>query len=220
MSERTVVERVDNLVLYSDGSMLVKQVRFSYPHTMTPQDGMVDKETGKKSAPSFSLVGMLPKATHRPAAQIIKREIDKILAEKKTNISADRKFLRDGNDSGKDAYMGHWTITVRETVTKPPKVRNVDGRTPLTAADEGPGKVIYGGCYGNILFRPWYQPGYGKRVNANFLACQVVPAKGRDASELGETNRITDEDADQAFENEADESSWETDDADVDTQGL
>lgn len=219
MAERTEVMRVPNAIRYSDGAILVKGVRFSYPHALTPQKGQPDKVTGVVGADSFSIVGLMPKATHREAMQLIKKEIDAILLEKKATVKADFKFLRDGNASGKDDYLNHYTISCREKPTKPPIVRDTNGRDKLKVSDDG--VKIYGGCWGNILLRPWWQSnGFGKRVNANFLACQIVPANGRDASPLGETSRISEEDVNSMMEDESGAADWEGGETDVDTQGL
>lgn len=218
MAERTIVKRVDNAILYSDGCILVRGVRFSYPHAITPQPGQPDKETGKMSAPSYSITGLMPKGTHRAAMQLIKDEIDKIIADKKVAIKADFKFLRDGNASGKDDYLNHFTVSCRETIKKPPSVRDIDGVSKLTADDEG--KKIFGGCWGNILLRPWFQNnGFGKRINANFIACQIVPAKGRDSTPLGE-GRMSEDDISEVMEDESSEAHWEGETDEVDTGGL
>lgn len=230
MAERTVVKEVPNAVLYSDGSMLVKNVRWSYPHCATPSAGGIDKVTKKPYPGTYSLVGLMYKKTHGEAKNLIKGEIEGVLKEKNkgAGIKADNWFMRDGNQSGKDVYLDTWTVSCRETLKRPPSVRGFDGRTKLVEADEGfdPNKeeTIYGGCWGNMLIRPWWQDNEnGKRVNANFWACQIIPANGRPNEPFGDAERISEDEIDSVFENQAGDSDWESTSGDrdeVDTGGL
>ena len=212
MSDRTLVEQVENARLYSDGSVLVENVRLSYPHALVPQSGGVDKVTGKAIPPSYSATGLLDKKTHGQAMRLLKRLIDEILAEKKVSVKADFKFLRDGNASGKDDYLNQWTVSAREKETRPPSVRDVDGRTKLGKSDA---EKLYGGCWGNILLKPWFQNNsLGKRVNANLIAIQIIPAKGRDNTALGEATRPSEDEIDETFDDYSSDADWETTAAD------
>ena len=78
MAERTVVKKVENAVLYSDGTILLKNLRASYPHVLMPREEANDE--GKKTK-KWDLVGLMQKTTHRAAKDLVKGEIDRILAE-------------------------------------------------------------------------------------------------------------------------------------------
>lgn len=200
MAERTVVKKVDNAVLYSDGTILLKGVRASYPHVLVPREG--DNDEGKK-VKRWDVVGLLPKGTHQAAKNLVKGEIDRILAEKKIKLGSDRRFLKNGDDAGKDGYEGHFTVSASET--KKPIVKDRDKRRMTDDEDDR----FYGGCWINILIRPWYQDNkYGKRINAGLAAVQFL----RDDEPLGEGGRITEDDVDNSFDDESE--GWEGDDGD------
>jgi hypothetical protein len=200
-TERTLVETVKNFAgteiarRYSDGTILIKDVRWSYPHVLIPKEGTSDN--GQPTAPSFSIKGLMPKVSHGAARKMIQAEIQKLLAENKlTMIAADRQFLRNGDLAGKEEEKGMFTVSCRERAEKPPRVRGPD-RAVWTASTHA--QRVYGGCWGNILFRPWFQSNkYGKRVNANLIAVQFL----RDGEPFGE-GRISDEVVDDTFDDES-----------------
>jgi hypothetical protein len=209
---RTVVKEVTNGRLYSDGSILIKELRLSYPHALIPKAGTDDD--GKPTAPSFSVVGLAPKKTHGAVRKLLSDEIDKILAHHKVDrLANDRKFLRNGDDAAKDGYDGMWTISCRETIAHPPAVRGPD--KSLWGIDKAP--LIFGGCYGNLLIRPWWQSHvkYGKRVNANFLALQFL-RKGEPFGEGVISQQAIDDSFDHEATDEEEMSHANTSDFDVD----
>lgn len=214
MAERTIVKQVANGIRYSDGTILIKNVRLSYPHVLVPKAG-TDSD-GKPTAPSYSVTAMLPKATHVAVKDLLKERIKELLQEKKlTELPANRLFLTDGNEAGKspgkEMYKGHFLVSSREQESRPPSVRDKDGRTKLTRTDAA---KIYGGCWGNVLVRPWFQDNkFGKRVNAGLSAVQFL----RDDTAFGE-GRITEDQIDDTFQDESDDSAGGTDD--LDTDGL
>jgi hypothetical protein len=179
---REVVKKVKNAILYSDGTIRIDNVRASYPHTGEPYS-----KNGEKG--KFGIVAMLPKSTHVEAKDLVKSVMDKLLADNDAKVAADKKFLRNGDDSGNESYEGHWTISASES--RRPSVRDRDGSllTPEEAEEK-----IYGGCWVNVLIRPWYQDGvkvgkgFGKRVNSGLVGVQFV----RDDEPFGE-GRIDDE---------------------------
>lgn len=199
MNERVVTKKSDdgNAVFYSDGTILVRNCRWSYPNILLPFDGVNDD--GKKVA-RYSVVGLMPKNTHKAAAAAIANEIKRLIAEAKIEgISADRKFLRDGDQSGKTLYEGHYTISAGET--RKPAVRS----PRKDAWSESDSSKIYGGCWGHLLIRPWVQSNkYGKRVNAGLVAAQFI----RDDEPFGEGTRLSDRAIDDTFDDES--SGWET----------
>ncbi len=205
MATREILKTGKFFKRYTDGTILLENVQFSYPHVGEAQ---VDEKTKKKS---WSLTGMLPKATHKEAASECKKMIDEILAEKKQSIASDKKFLRDGDASGKPTYDKHWIVASRES--KRPSVRDRDKtRLEKDEADE----KIQGGVFGNMLVRPWYQSNeFGKRVNANLVACQLVKDTG---VRFGE-GRISEDEIDETFESYEDEENGGFDDGDDDDMG-
>ena len=186
---RTIVKEVENARLYDDGTILVRNVRFSYPHVDEP---WAKKPEEKKK---FSVVGLLPKSTHRAAKDLIKGEMDRILTENKQNpkvFKKDAKFLRDGNDAGKEEYVDHYTVNASED--RRPQVRGPDNKKITDPAKIR--EAVQPGFWGDILIRPWWQNNdWGKRVNAGLTALQV---KRRDET-FGEGG-ISDEDLDETFE--------------------
>lgn len=187
MAQREVVTKVSNAVLYSDGTIRIDNVRASYPHLDKAFAGKNDK--GEDTAAKFGIVGMLPKKTHTAAKELIKKVIQDIMKENDTKVSTDKWFLRDGDNHEQETYDDHWIVSARES--RRPSVRDRKG-TPLSEKEVA--DTIYGGCYVNILLRPWYQDGvkvgkgYGKRINAGLVAVQFV----RDGEAFGE-GRIDDE---------------------------
>jgi hypothetical protein len=203
--ENEVVESVPNAQRYQEGLILIKNVRASYPHVLKP---MANKDaTGKVTGESYSIKVLLPKETHEEAAKLCRRAITKILKEsnKSEPIPSDRRFLQDGDprdedDTGKPEEKGCWVISARET-KRPIVIDNRrDPKTgkPRRLNPDDPRDVerIYGGCFVNIMIRPWWQSNaFGKRVNAGLSVVQFV----RDGEPFG-TGRITDDVVDRRFE--------------------
>lgn len=198
---RTVVKQVDKAVLYSDGTILVKEVRASYPHIGSPYKGE-NSDKGK-----YGIVALIPKGKAYSSATILVRdEINGILkANKIPALKAENKFLRDGNLAGKVEYEGMFTINASEVRRPAARDRVRDSKTgkpriiPAEEADE----KIYAGCWVNVLIRPWWQNNkFGKKVNAGLVAIQFV----RDDEAFGQ-GRISEDDVDETFDEFADEDS-------------
>jgi hypothetical protein len=197
--QRTIVKKSADgfAVFYSDGTILVRHVRLSYPNVLLPYEGKNDD--GEKTS-RYSVVGLLPKDTHKAAALEISALIKKMIADESLDgVGTERRFLRDGDNSGKAAYEGYYTVSAGET--RKPEVRG-PRKEVYTEKDAA---KIYGGCFGNILIRPWVQKNrkYGNRINAGLTAVQFV----RDGEPFGETKRISAAAIDATFEDEA--SGWE-----------
>lgn len=197
---REVKKKVKNAILYTDGTIRLSGVRFSYPHLSKPYKGDGDGEA------KFGIVGMLPKATHKAARDLLNERIEELLKENKVKaLASDKKFLRDGDEAGKEEYAKHWTVSARET-RRPP----LRSRTNEVIEPEDANEMIQPGYWGDILIRPWYQNNsYGKRVNAGLSSVQVV----RKDEVFGE-GRISDEDLDDTFENYGDDDDSVDDDTD------
>lgn len=187
MATREVVTKVTNAVLFSDGLIRIDNVRASYPHLAEPYAGK--RDDGTPGRLTFSIVGLLPKDTHKAAKDLCLKRIQQLLDENKVpKVAADKKFIRDGDLSDKPENEGMWTVSARED--RRPAVRGPGNR--VLTPDEIP-DVIYGGCYVSILIRPWFQNStdWGKRVNSGLVAVRFM----RDGEPFGE-GRIGDEDVD------------------------
>jgi Protein of unknown function (DUF2815) len=191
----TIVKREDFAILYSDGSIVIKDVRCSYPHFFKKYKGDDSDGEGK-----FSGVFLMPKTPDRfKSKDLVKGEIDRIIHEAKLKgLPAANKFLRDGDLAAKDEYEGMFTINASET--HPPQLRD-NVRDPKTkklrhlvrGVDDD---RILPGYWVNVRIRPWYQDNkFGKKVNANLLAVQFV----REDATFGEARRLTDDDVDESF---------------------
>lgn len=180
---RTIVKKVKNAILYSDGCIRVDNVRASYPHLAKPWA----KNEGDRA--KFSITGLAPKETHEEAKKLLVDEINKLLVSSKIGkLAGEHKFVRNGDDSGKDENEGMWVIKASENPERRPSVR--DQRSNLVDQDEVD-ELIFPGCFVNILLRPWAQNNaHGKKINANLIGVQYVKKGER----FGEAP-IDDEDA-------------------------
>lgn len=200
MAEKLVVsKKVKNLVLYTSGHMKISNVRASYPHLDKPYGG----DDGGQ--PKYSIVALLPKATHGAAKEVIMKQIE--LAKKNhpggpLKVAPSMLFLKDGDVDfpDKEDYEGMWVLSARES--KRPDVLDMD-KTELTDPNEIVDE-IYGGCWVSIVIRPWSQDNkFGKRINANLVSV----LKRKDDEPFGE-GRV---DTSEAWDDEED---WENDDDD------
>lgn len=186
-AERTVIKKVTNAVLYSDGTIRLDNVRASHPHLDKPYAGKDDE--GKEGKAKFGIIAMLPKKTHTAAKDLVKEAINSLAKENDAKVATDKWFLRNGDDSDREEYEGHFVISARES--KRPSVRDRRGSVMTVEEIE---QAFYGGCWVNVFIRPWYQDGvkvgkgYGKRMNAGLVAVQFV----RDDEAFGDA-RITDD---------------------------
>ena len=174
-------------VLYDDGLIRIDGVRFSYPHLRKPYGG----EDGGEA--KYGVVGLLPKKGNEAAKLLIDSAIKDILtANKVKTLASDKKFIKDGDDAGKEEYEGHWAISARES-RKPP-LRSPSGETVEPEDTDG---LFQAGYWGSILIRPWWQDHkkYGKRVNAGLSSAQSIA----EDETFGE-GRISDDDLDDIYE--------------------
>lgn len=199
--QRYVVDEAPHCKVYNDGTIMIGPVRCSYPHLFEAYQG----EQSEK--PKYSMVGLMPfGAEYRGAKNLLVKFIDEMIrSNKQKAIPAGNKFLRDGNLTGKDENENMFTINASEAVTRRPILRDSkrDPKTgkprrldPATDAD-----VIYGGCWVNMLIRPWWMNNkHGKKVNASLIAVQKV----RDDEAFGQ-GRVSEDDVDDEFETYDDE---------------
>jgi hypothetical protein len=152
----------------------IQGARLSFP-------SLFRKATFEGQETKYEATLMLHKEDHADVIKEIKAEIAKGIKEnmKGAKVAADKICLKDGDESGRDEYAGHYTLKAANN--KRPKVIDRD-KTPLTEEDN----KIYSGCYVNAVVDFWYQSNaYGKRVNANLLGVQFY--KDGDTFESGST---------------------------------
>lgn len=195
---KTIVKKVKNCIQYSDGTFKIENVRASYPHLDAPYAGKdaeddEDGGKGKKKKGKYGIVGLGLKETHKEAMLLCKAYVEQKNKEAKKTIGKNNWFIRNGDDSGKPENEGNYTWNASEV--KRPRVRGRDGR--IMEPDEVAEK-IYGGCYVNILIKPWIQDNkWGKKHNAGLIAVQFV----RDGEPFGE-GRVSDDDVFEELDDE------------------
>ena len=170
-----------------DGTILVKDVRLSYPHLFHKWA----KEGDDKAKAKFSGKFLLDKTTHAEAIKAInQRQVALQMEYFKSRIPNDKIFMRNGAELGREEMKDSWVISASESIR--PEVINKD-KSPIAEEDD----IIYAGCFVNVLIRPWKQQNsFGKRVNANLLAVQFV----KDGERFSSIERP---DIDEAFEDES-----------------
>jgi hypothetical protein len=169
---RTVVKSAKNKAgqvickVYSDGTVLIADVRASYPHI----DAMWRKN--EKDTPAFSITGILPTATHQPAIDLLNEVCMDIIEErnKGRDIKDDAKFIRDGKPTKKPEYENAWIVASRET--EKPTVLHPD-KTEMESPSEIK-KEIKAGYFIDMLVQPWWQDNeHGQRINASLRAVRL-----------------------------------------------
>lgn len=169
---RTVVKTAKNskgqtiAKLYSDGTLLLMDVRISYPH--------IDKmwRKNEKDTLAYSATVILPTATHQPAIDLAMEVADDILKDrnKGRDIKDDAKFVRDGKPTKKPEYAGAWIVASRET--EKPTVLHPDKSEMESEAEIK--REIKAGYYVDILVQPWWQDNeHGQRINASLRAVKL-----------------------------------------------
>ena len=179
--ERTVVKQVKNAILYSDGCIKLENVRASYPHVGKPGENESDSEDAegnKKIVLKYGITGLLPKKTHVAAKDLCKSQIVKLMTDNEVKIPAHCWFLKNGDESEKETNHGMFTVATSEN--RRPTARDSRGRVidDIEKIEE----MFYGGCWVNIMIRPWYFNGtvknsskkYPKRICCGIVAVQFV----------------------------------------------
>lgn len=166
----------------------LQNVRLSFP-------SLFRKATFEGTETKYEATFLLHKEDHADVIAEIKKQIAAGIKEnlKGAKVASDKIALKDGDESGRDEYAGHYTLKAANG--KRPKVIGRD-KSPLAEDDD----VIYSGCYVNAVVDPWYQSNaYGKRVNFNLLGVQFF--KDGDAFESGS---VADDDDFEEFEGDDD----------------
>jgi hypothetical protein len=164
--ELSRVDQGEHYIQYSDGNILIKGMRISFPHLVEPY---VDKKTLKES---YGFTLLIPK-TEEELITFIKREMKKLLTDqlKIKKLPPDRYCLRDGDNTIREEEDGHWILSAnsnRPIVVKGGGKRTLDTKEALA--------TIYPGCVVNALIKLWAQPpgDFGMRINAFGNAVQFV----------------------------------------------
>jgi hypothetical protein len=175
MAERTVVDQVKNAIRYSDGTIKLMNVRFSFPHLGTPQEN-VNEQTGKVKL-SYGCSFILPKETHEEAKDLCVKVIKELMAANDVKIPKAMWFILDGEEKEQEEYQEAYVVSSNEA--RRPSTRYRDGTvmTPEEADEE-----VMGGFWGHALIRPWYFNGkargatqnYPKRIPAGLVGVQLI----------------------------------------------
>lgn len=205
---RTVVKTAKNskgqviAKLYSDGTIMISDVRASYPH--------IDKmwRKNEKDTPAYSITGILPVKTHQPAIDLLNEVVMDIIKDrnKGKDIKDDAKFIRDGKPTKKAEYADAWIVASRET--EKPTVLHPD-KSEMESPEEIKSE-IKAGYYIDMLVQPWWQDNeHGQRVNASLRAVRL-----RREGPLIAEGGISKDDAISSFEDD-DEGGFGGDDDDM-----
>lgn len=162
----------------------LNNVRLSFPSIFKPQS--FKGNDGQQSDPKYGATFILDNEENASEIAKLEKAIEAVIKDQfKGNAKALKGVcLRDGeektNDDGsfKDGF-GPGTMFVTSSAKNRPQVVDKNPSIPLTAED---GK-IYAGCYVNAVISLWAQNNtFGKRINANLLAIQLV----KDGEPFGE----------------------------------
>jgi len=121
--ERKVVKEESHVITYSDSTILVKEVRLSYPHFDKPWALGGDK-------PKYSMTGLMPKTpAYAKSKALLDAVIQKVAADKQSpSLPASQRFVRDGDETDK-----------RSSSAPPDTVLLAKGTNP----DNGGAEVVY-----------------------------------------------------------------------------
>lgn len=169
MATMEVKEKGKNYRIYTNGCIRIDNVRGSYVHADKPfkKKGDPDDKVSK-----YSMVGLLPKATHEEAREAIEKFIKGLLKDNKdAKVGKKDWFIRDGDDSAKDEQQDCWTVNASEA--RKPKCRDRSGE--IVDETEEIAEMFRSGYWFNMLIRPWFQDNeHGKKVNAGLVGIQFV----------------------------------------------
>lgn len=201
MTALKLLKTVKNAKLYQDVGSKVKcifleGVRASFIYAGTPGEDEGEDGTMYKS---WRVVGMLPKATHGDAKALIKELIVELQTANDVKVPSTEWFLADGDgekyqDDKYKSFHGHWLVSVKDGKIRP---RARDERGVIIDDIDKIDETFYGGCWINLMIRPWYFNGtakgkskkYPKRILAGFVSLQ----KFKNDTPFG-MGRIDDED--------------------------
>lgn len=168
-------------VIYECGHVRIDNVRLSYPHLATPQEG----DDGSKK---FGATFLLDKDIHSDTALALSELAAAKAKEAKVKVPSSKYFIKDGDVDGNDKPENENMFMVVAREKKRPVCRDSDKEEIDVDSIE---EILYGGCYVSCLINPWVQDNkFGKRVNANLRSIKFL----KDGEPFG-AERIDDSDA-------------------------
>lgn len=200
----TLVKRGKGYELFTDGKNKVIKfldVRISFPACGEQKED--ENEDGEKTK-SWQVTPMLQKGKHDEAKAVWDEVVKELCAanpvkdkttgqERPVKIAPENNAMKNGDEKDRPEYEGHWIVAASEKRIHP-SVRTAQG--DLLMNDSEIDKAFYGGCYANVMVRPWYfggttknKPGktFPKRICAGFTGIQFL----REGDAFGE-GRIDD----------------------------
>jgi len=191
MAALKLLKTVKNAKLFQDGTdgpklVLLENVRLSFPAIGHMKEDEGDDGSKRKK---YKATPMLPKATHVEAKDLFVEVMNELMKTNEVKIPPEYRCIKNGDDSEREEYQGHWVISSSES--RRPAARDRKGKLYLDPKEVSGGEdmeaildqideVFYAGCYVNILLRPWYFNGtakgsskkYPKRICAGVTAIQ------------------------------------------------
>lgn len=206
-NKKTIVKRVDNAVLWDDGSIRVENCIMVWQHVDEASASKKPNPDGTFSKPKFSVTVLLPKRTHRAAKDLIKDQIENVLKQQNRGepIKKSRWFLRNGDDEGKTYAVGHFTVNASNSADSPPALRYKEQRGAMERS-KAPAS-LYPGAICDIIISPWWWTKPEKMVNANLLAVRVVDDTVPRLAGVG--RGMSEDDIDDSFELSGGSGDWD-----------
>ena len=177
MAQLQLLKSVKNAKLFLDpGSkvkvILLENVRASFPFVGNP--GKDEDEAGNEKT-SYRCMGMLPKETHGAAKTMVEELFLELQKANDVKVPRTEWSLQDGDgekytsDEKYKSMLGHWLINAKDARIHP-RVYNERGQA-MDLTEEGLKKIddkFYGGCWVNMIIRPWYFNGKTKSSPKTF----------------------------------------------------
>lgn len=196
------------------GTIKLKNVRLSFAHLYEPQEGKVDKDTGKKGEPKYNCSLLFSKTT--PEGKANRALVSKAAEEVKSakwgknppKLKPEKVCMRDGDQEDYDGYEGMLFVSASSPANRPPVLidRRKDEKGKWMKAHPG---LLYSGCYVNAIINIWAQDNeHGKRINASIESVQFLRrgdafgAKPVDADEAFSDDDVGEEDDENEDEDE------------------
>lgn len=167
-----------NFAILSDGRnklIKIENVRLSYPAFGKKKQNK-DEDTGNVRE-NWGGRAMLNMDTHTAAKDAFVAFMNELATANEVKIPAEYRPLKDGNEVEGAEFQNHWLINFSDA-TRTPTI--VDRRGQVLRSEEEIDKMFYGGCWANLLLRPWYFNGKAKNSSKTFpkrICCGFVSAQ-------------------------------------------
>ena len=150
----------------------LKNVRLSFP-SLFQMGSFGGESTGK-----YEATFVLDKKEHAEVIKQIQTATDALMKEAfKGKIASDKLCIKDGDELGRDEFVGK--MTIKASTKKRPLVIDRD-KSPITEDDN----IVYAGCFVNAIVTLWAQNNqFGKRINAQLDGVQFY----RDGEPFGDS---------------------------------